>query len=369
MKKRILFSLFVFVLVTLSLFGACAEPAPTPTPEPAPTPEPTPAPEPAEPIKILYGTWAPPGDTWTIVAEEFGVALEERTGGRVKVELSVGGALGKPGEFMDLVQKGVCDMANIHIGATVGRFPITDLTALPWQYPSSTVATKAWMDVYAAGHLDKEYADVKVFTLCVFPPTPLFTVDKPVTTLEDIKGLKIRAAAPAIKQRVEMWGGVPVYIPLPESYSALQKGTVDGTITLWIITGTFKLYEVLNYATLPGAGDIGAPIIMNQQFYNNLPADIQKIVDDMYVEFSLRTAEIAENFDKEAKQAFLDKGGQMLEWEPAAWEQIKEMYGSLWDKYIADTEAMGLQPRPAIEAYKAALEKYGVSDPAVGYVP
>ena len=59
----------------------------------------------------------------------------------------------------------------------------------------------------------------------------------------------------------------------------------------------------------------------------------------------------------------------MLEWEPAAWEQIKEMYGSLWDKYIADTEAMGLQPRPAIEAYKAALEKYGVSDPAVGYVP
>ena len=64
-----------------------------------------------------------------------------------------------------------------------------------------------------------------------------------------------------------------------------------------------------------------------------------------------------------------DLGGQMIEWEPATWEQIKEMYGPLWNEYIAHTEAKGLDPRAAIEAYRAALEKYGVPDAAIGYVP
>lgn len=384
--RRIFLIPLIIVLAVGFVLGGCGEeapapapptpapaptpgPAPAPTPAPAPAPTPKPAPAPAEPIKLLFGTWAPPGDTWVVLANEWGADLEKRTNGRVKVEYSVGGALGKTQEFYDLVLKGVCDVANISVGTTPGRFPVTELASLPWTFPSSTVATKAWVETLKKGYADKEYADSKIVSVSINPADPLFTANKPVTTLEDVKGLKLRVASDAYKQRVEAWGAVSVYIPLPEAYSAFQKGTIDGTVTVWVVLDTFKLADVLKYSTGPAHGCVASIVAMNKQYYEKLPPDIQKIVDDMYEQYSFRTGEIQDlNVDK-AKKVFLAAGGQMLEWAPADWVKIKEMYGPLWDKYIADTEAKGLQPRQAIEDFNVNMEKYGAKDAAVGYIP
>ncbi len=81
------------------------------------------------------------------------------------------------------------------------------------------IGTKAWLKVIQAGYVDKEFADVKLVWNAQIEVCPLFTASKPVTTLEDLKGLKIRTVSPQFKERVDAWGATAVSVPLGETIS------------------------------------------------------------------------------------------------------------------------------------------------------
>ena len=206
--------------------------------------------------------------------------VEQKTNGRVKVSLYPGCALAKPGTMYDAVKAGTIDICLDPGPYYMGRFPMSEATQLPFLGAhSSWAASRAWMDLYKEfPELQKEYADTHLLWLFSQGPGQIFS-SKPVRTMEDMKGLIVRAPGD-IGEIVKALGGSPVSMPAPECYLALSKGTIDATIFPCEAIKTWKLQEVTKYMTI---GDFYVQwfwVAMNKKKYESLPQAVQKAIDE-----------------------------------------------------------------------------------------
>ena len=206
--------------------------------------------------------------------------LEEKSGGKLKVTIYPGSTLGKPADHLDLVKNGIADMGFISPGYTPGRFPLISAAELPLLFKTGKGASLATWSLFDK-HLKQEFAGVKVLWLWVHPPGHFHLGKKPVRVLEDLAGLKIRAATPMLTQMVKALGATPVSIAAPETYTALERGVVDGTIFPWEAISSFKLAEVLKHHAVVNLYASPLVTIMNQKRYESLPPDLRKVIDDL----------------------------------------------------------------------------------------
>jgi TRAP-type C4-dicarboxylate transport system substrate-binding protein len=377
MKKLFLVPLIVVLVVGLVL-GGCAKSSPAPTlastPATAPTsaPAPTTAPTPAK-IKLIFATYSAEKGFVSAGLRAFGAALEQKTNGQVTVEYSYSQALGTIPEYYDVLVRGIADVVHYSPYQTTGLFPLSEVGTLPFVVPTAEIASKAFNQVYRAGLLDKKfYEGTKTLFVCGDQGSNLRTVNKPVTTLADIKGVKIMIPGGMItSSRVSAMGAVPVVVTGPDVYPALQKGTVEGQLTGWCPMPQFKWCEVNHYATEPLIGGSPWAIGMNLDSYNKLPKNIQKIIDEMAQsdEYMLAAAQDLDRLNQVARDCFISKGGKITQWEPSALEELGAKTAPVWQKWITDNEAKGLQATKLVDAYYSALEQLGVKNPAIGYTP
>ncbi|WP_375691685.1 TRAP transporter substrate-binding protein [Pseudooceanicola sp. LIPI14-2-Ac024] len=204
-------------------------------------------------------------------------AISSATGGDVSVTLYMGGELGAgPVEQYNRVVDGVTDIAFGLPGYTAANFPKTLLTELPGVISADT-GTQAVMD--NIDQLAKEYRRVQLVGLWNNAPNLLFTADKPVRTLEDLKGMKLRVPSRNAGLVVEAWGATPVSMPAPEIYNAMQTGVIDGAMIDATTLKAFKLAEVTNYITQGMDSTISSFfLIMNRDSFDGLSADQQAAV-------------------------------------------------------------------------------------------
>ncbi|MBZ0146672.1 MAG: TRAP transporter substrate-binding protein DctP, partial [Pseudorhodoplanes sp.] len=155
--------------------------------------------------------------------------FEKATGGAILIKPNVGGSLPiKASSITQAVGDGVLQIADDM--AFVGNIKIGGLIRLPFLMDSSADYDKAraiWIP-----YADKELARVGVKLLAEYhyPAQVLFS-SKPVTKLEDIKGLKIRVSSPEQAEFVNRFGGIPVTLSPPDVPSALQSGVINGVLT------------------------------------------------------------------------------------------------------------------------------------------
>jgi len=106
----------------------------------------------------------------------------------------------------------------------------------------------------------------------------ILTKKKFVKTLEDLKGLKIRVSGGPPTDQMRALGGVPMLLPQPDTYDALDKGVIDGAAASWEAMYGFRFYEVAsNYTIVPMSG-VYFSMVMNKQKWNSLPKDIQDAI-------------------------------------------------------------------------------------------
>lgn len=230
----------------------------------------------AETINLKVSSpWPPKHPQHTMVIEPWGKKIGELTGGRVKITLFPGQALGKAKDQYEMAAKGICDIALTIPAYTPGRFQLTSVFWLPFMVTSAEETSVALWKIYEK-YLQDEYKDVKVMWQYVHAPGQIFTRKKPVTTLGDLKGMKIRATNPYVQKSLKVLGASPVSIPVPEVYNSLDRGVVDGTAMpfegLWV----FKQYEVVDYGTLCNLYTMSFAIVINKRKWESLPADIKK---------------------------------------------------------------------------------------------
>ena len=234
-----------------------------------------------KPIELKLSHWVGVGHIHhKNVLEPWAKMVEERSKGRLKVTIYPGGVLGKPTDHWDMIKTGIADIGWGTHNYTAGRFPLTSAGDLPFTFKTSKGGSRALWELYVK-HLQKEHEDVKVLWLFHTTTFHVFTTRKPVKTLEDLAGLKIRTAGGQVAAVVKQLGAIPVTMAAPEAYNALERGVVDGTVFPWEVMVSFKLSEVIKHATVVNLGAATFFVTMNLKKYESLPPDLRKIFDDL----------------------------------------------------------------------------------------
>ena len=302
-------------------------------------------------ITLNLSNFFPPENRISVVMDQWCKEVEKRTNGRVKVTQFPGGTLTPPAQTYAGVIKGVADMGLSFFSYTMGRFPLTEVLDLPLGYKSGYVGAKMANEYYKK-FKPKELDEVKVLFLTTSPPHMLFA-KRPVSNLEDLKGLKIRSTGTSSKV-VQALGGVPVAMPMSEAYDALSKGVVQGIIGPYEPMKGFKLAEVVNHSTEYGSAYVGSNyIVMNKEKWNGLPPDLQKIIEQVDGEWIEKMGRLWDELDKEGKEVFTQKGGKVIvlsKEENARWA---DRLRPILDDYVKDMKAKGL---PGEEALKFCVD-------------
>jgi len=280
----------------------------------------------ADPVKLTYSIFFPPTHAQAIAAIDFAKEVEKRTNGKVQITAFPGGTLTKAPMVYDGVVKGISDMGNSCFAYTRGRFPVMEVVDLPMGYTSGAMATRVAND-FALSANPKELQDVKVLYVHAHGPGLLHT-KKPVRTLEDLKGMKIRATGLSAKI-VEALGAVPVAMDQGGTYEALQKGVVEGTFGPMEVLKGWKQGEVIKYTTnCPVVGYTTAMfVVMNKDKWNALPDDVKKVFEDTAKEWVTVHGKAWDAADEEGRKFTLSLGNEIIELSPeesAKWRKAVE---------------------------------------------
>jgi len=303
---------------------------------------------------LTYSIFFPPTHGQCKAGVSWAEEVEKRTEGRVKITVFPGGTLTKANQCYDGVVNGISDIGMSCFAYTRGRFPVMEAIDLPQGYPNGTVATRVATEFYKTMK-PKELDDVKVLYIHAHGPGLLHT-KKPVATLEDLKGMKIRSTGLSAKVTKAL-GGVPVAMPQPATYEALQKGVVEGTFTPIEALKGWKQAEVINYTTdCKGVGyTTGMFVVMNLNRWNSLPEDIKRIIEEVSNEWVAVHGEVWDSNDKAGLDFTLSEGNKVL---PLTDEENKrwvEGVRPVIDEYITTTEGKGLPGKKAVETVKALI--------------
>ncbi|MBW1736612.1 MAG: TRAP transporter substrate-binding protein [Deltaproteobacteria bacterium] len=277
-------------------------------------------------INLKIANYLPPQSRFSLIIEEFIKDVELRTQGRIKLKYFKGGSLLKgPGMYKG-VEMGVADIGYSHVYYTPGRMPVTEAVGLPIGYPSAWVSSHAFNDFYFKVQ-PKEWDKVKVLWLHAAAPSYIIST-KPVRTLEDLKGLKIRA--PGVPgEIISALGGTPAPIPMMENYNAIAKGIIDGSYMPFDGLKAFRLAEVAKYTTVCWQVGNTYPwfMVMNKNSYKKLKGELKEIFDKLCGDYRERYALMWNSVDFEGKNFGSEKGVEFIEIpdeEAAKWKKATE---------------------------------------------
>src|SRR6185503_7345213 len=246
---------------------------------------------------------------------QWGEKLEKASGGRLAFKHFPNAQMAPTPGHYDLARTGQADVSWFLHGGTPGRFPLTEISHLPYMVGSAEIGTKVLNDAtLRAKYLDAEHKGVKVLLLLTHQPGNIHTTKKPIRTADDMKGLRIRFSSPTIKDFVAALGGTAVGVQPNEQLEQLQKGTLDGTFIDYGGAGiAFKMGGTLKYSTEMYSYISSFGVAMNPEFYAKLPADLRKLVDESMKGVEKEVGEGWDALDTVGKKAIVDGGGQAIQ--------------------------------------------------------
>jgi len=319
---------------------------------PATQQEPT-TPPPAQPVKLTFSVFFPPTHEQAKAADAFAKEIEKATNGMVQISMFPGGSLSKPDAVYDGVVKGISDMGLSCFAYTRGKFPITAALDLPLGYPNGKIATKVAND-FINNFKPEELKDVKVLYVTAHGPGLLHT-KKPVKTLKDLKGMKIRATGLSAKI-IEALGGIAVGMSQPETYESLQKGVVNGTIGPIEVLKGWKQAEVIKSTT--DCKEIGYTtamfVVINLTKWNSLPKETQDIIEKTSAQWTDIHGEAWDKSDAEGLEYTKEKKNGVVTLEPAESTKWKAAVQPVIDAFIKETP----EGQKYVDFIKDAIVKY-----------
>ncbi len=293
----------------------------------------------ADIIRLKAANYLPTTHKMSLLTDRFCQEIKKRTNGRVEITYYPGGTVLSPVKMFNGITAGIADIGVSHIQYTRGRFPMTEVFDLPLGFPSGWVASHTSNDFYEK-FKPAEWDAVHVFYINTSGPLVVQTVKKPVRTLEDLKGLKIRGAGQATDM-LKALGAIPVPLEMPDVYEALRRQVLDGIMVDLSTLKYWKFAEVVNNVT--STSQLGTGItfycVMNKDKWNALPADIQKIFNEVSAEALEWQARLWNEMDIEGRDVFKAKGGKLItlsDAEAAKWVKAVQPVIGAYKKHMAE---------------------------------
>lgn len=254
----------------------------------------------AEAGELKLAHWMSPRHTMHArMMEPWAKEVAASSGGGLTIRIFPGGALGQgPVAQFQRAADGVVDIAFGLPGFTSSQFRRTGVIELPAVTDDATDGTnKLWtvLDRYLA----PEWSRVKILALFIGEPQVLLTRDKPIRSIADFRGMKIRTPSKNQAETIEALGGSPDPMSIDKVYNALGTGVIDGALTGASALKSFKLGEVTRYIT------VGLPmgrspffLVMNKKTWEGLSSEHKALIDKTTGRaLSLKAAQI---YDRES---------------------------------------------------------------------
>ncbi len=317
----------------------------------------------AETIKLRVASWMPGKSVDSAIADYWTKMIEERTKGRVKFTVYKASALGFFKDHYDMAIKGISDISFFSFGLAPGRFPISEGLHLPFVVPSSEIGGKVYSQLYQEfAPLREELSETQVLGLGTVDVWNVQTLKKrQIKTMEDFKGLKIRVASGAASESVKALGGIPIGLPVPELYLALQKGVVDGCVMSWEGVKSFKIYELLKYYTdVGGFTSLAQGLFMNKGAWNKLPPDIQKIMGEESFNWwaENKGRMFHDKWATESKALAEGKGGVIYKLPPEEKKRWAAALRPVREEWVKRVAAKGIDGEKFLERAAELTSKY-----------
>ncbi len=316
----------------------------------------------AESVRLTYAFFAPaktfPGRQMDHWAEE----LAKRTGGKVSVQTFPGSTLLGAREIYDGVLKGIADIGLGAPSYDPGRFPLTSGVSLPVGFPNATVASLTLWEL-TKEFQPAEYADYKIIAMFTTEPGYIQS-RKPVRNLEDLKGMKLRAAGTGVPV-LEALGAAPVGMPMPEVPQAVQTGVIDGTMTSREVLQDFKLAEMLRYVADYPTVVVTFAAVMEKKKWERLPAEVRKVIDDLGPEMAVWTGQYhdQENVGGALEWAQKEHKLQVLEIPAAEMAKWDERLQPMVDQWVKDMSAKGLPAQEYLSRLRELRDQFAKQYP------
>jgi tripartite ATP-independent transporter DctP family solute receptor len=247
-----------------------------------------------------------PGDPLYDGYENFAKRVEERSKGRMKVQVFPNAQLGKDEDVMEQALLGVDVAFNTDAGRLGVRVPEMGIVLAPYLFDDPLDAGKFMQSDLFKGwqkQLEQDH-NLTLLSLNYYVGGRNFITKKPINSPKDLNGLRIRTpGAPVWQETIRALGATPVALPWIEVYPALQQGVVDGAEAQNPATYGSKLFEIGNHITLTNHILLMNGLVVGTTWYKKLPEDIQQIL----VEESFRAGEEVTKAVIASEKDFADK--------------------------------------------------------------
>ena len=319
----------------------------------------------ADSVTLKFHTFmAPQSNVWLNMHKAWMDKVTKESGGRIKFEgypaMQLGGT---PVQLYDQAKDGVVDIIWTLPGNTAGRFPRVEVFELPFMMSNAEATSKAYWE-YVQTMAADEFKDVQVLALQVHGPGVIHTADKPVKSVADLKGQKLRAPTRQATKLLASLGATPVGMPLPGIPDALSKGTISGCVIPWEVVPSVKVHELTKFHAEfdPAGGALYTTtfvMAMNKAKYNSLPPDLKKVIDaNSGMATSAWMGKAQQAGDIPGRKAAVDHGNTIFTVSAAEAQEFRRKSRAIEADWVEDMNKKGFDGRKLLETARSLIDKH-----------
>jgi TRAP-type transport system periplasmic protein len=291
-------------------------------------------------VKLKAATYFSPTQPLGEGFNKFFDKVMKRSNGQVEIQTFMGSSLLGPKDIYDGVVKGTVDIGLTMPGYNTGKFPEMELVEMPHGYVSAFVSSHVAND-YFNQYNPKEYSQTKMLYWFASPPSVIIC-NKPVRTLADLKGLKIRGTA-RVGEIVSALGAVPQSTAAGEVYTSISKNVIDGI--MWPIStlDEWKLADLK--PKILNSWQIGAVFafytVMNKNTWDKLPANIQTIFKEAAEEMITEHAALYDSSDLKGYEMGKSAAAELFNFSKQDTDKAIQSIKPVTDKWVSGMVAKG----------------------------
>ena len=310
---------------------------------------------------LTMSSWVGPSHPLTRdVLGGWAAAVEKATNGRVKLQMLPKAPMAAAGTF-DGVRDGLVDVSYVTASYTPARHPLPLLAELPGSGGSAEVNSVAYNRIHWK-YLQQanEYKGVKLLGVFTHGPGQMFSVKKPVNSVADLSGMKVRSGGGISEASAKALGASPLVKPAPESYELLSSGVADATFFPSESIKSFNLDKVVKHATYFPGGFYSSSFgfFMNEDKWNKLSKQDQDAITSVSGEALARLAGKAwDAADKVGIEALKAAGVTMVDANPAFVADVRKRTEPLISDWVKAANAKGIDGAKVYAEFHEELKK------------
>ncbi len=309
---------------------------------------------------LTMSSWVPPSHSLSVTLAAWGAEIEKASNGRLKFQM-LPKAPAAPGGTFDAVRDGLVDVSYVTASYTPARHTLPKLPELPGGGATAEINSVAYWRIHEK-YLAKanEYKGVKLIGVFTHGPGQMFNVKKPIDSLDDLAGMKIRTGGGIAEEMARALGASAFVKPAPESFELLSSGVADGTFFPLESIVSFKLDKVVKHATLFPGGFYGSAFgfFMNEDKWNKLSKQDQDAI------MSISGEKLARMFGKswdvaDAKglEAMKAAGVNILPATPALIAGVKQKAAVIEADWVKAANAKGIDGAKVLGEFREEVKR------------